>query len=94
MATPGVPCICSQSFDTAFGLGSAKSVLADTVTFFFRVNGQPSDINHDGFMDPAFAETYYNDDFAWAITPTSQAFDVLTVALHESGHALAATRQR
>lgn len=71
----------------AFGPFS-YSTLAITFTFYFTSNGQPTDINRDGYFDTAFTETYYNDNFSWALNASLPAIDVQSVALHESGHAL------
>ena len=60
-------------------------VIAVTFTFYFVSGGNPTDIDNNGQADTAFAETLYNDAFAWAINGN---IDVETVALHESGHGL------
>jgi hypothetical protein len=75
-------------FDAAFGPGASSSVIGVAVTFFFRQNGQPSDIDHDGYIDTAWVESYYNDNFAWGINAPLPAIDTQSVALHENGHAL------
>jgi hypothetical protein len=46
------------------------------------------DINHDGYADTVWTETYYSDAYAWSIDGQLPSIDVETVALHESGHAL------
>ena len=76
-------------FDALAPYGSTF-ILGVTFTFFFADDGgNPTDINHDGKGDAAFRETYYNDAFEWGIdTDNSDAIDVETVALHESGHGL------
>lgn len=58
-----------------------------TITFFWidPSTGDLSDINHDGYADIAFSETYYAD---WAPFAIDDDYDVETVALHESGHDL------
>jgi hypothetical protein len=73
-----------------FAPGGSTFILGITFTFFFtEADGTPTDINHDGELDTAFHETYYNDAFEWGInTDNSTALDVETVALHESGHGL------
>jgi hypothetical protein len=69
--------------------GGSQFILAVTFTFSFVDGaGNPTDINHDGQFDTALSETYYNDAFAWGIDVSTFPFDVETVALHESGHAL------
>ncbi len=66
------------------------------VNFTFVWTGQDSDGNGRG--DVAFKESYYNDGFNWVNDGTGERsdrnaageriFDIATVALHESGHAL------
>jgi hypothetical protein len=69
--------------------GGSQFILAVTFSFIFIDDaGNPTDINHDGQFDTALSETYYNDAFAWGIDVSTFPFDVETVALHESGHAL------
>jgi len=79
----------AEFFDALAPDGSTF-IVASTFTFFFTDDdGNPTDINHDGKIDAAFRETYYNDAFEWGIdTDNSPAIDVETVALHESGHGL------
>jgi hypothetical protein len=61
-------------------------ILGVTFTIIFTDDdGNPSDIDSNGKLDVAFRETYYNDAFRWRNGAT---YDVETVALHESGHAL------
>jgi hypothetical protein len=77
-------------FFDLFAPNGSTFILGITFTFIFvDENGNPTDINHDGELDTAFHETYYNDAFPWGInTDNSTAIDVETVALHESGHGL------
>jgi hypothetical protein len=49
-------------------------------------NGVPSDVDHNGVLDVAWREIYYNDAFAWSLGGSE--FDVATIALHEAGHGL------
>lgn len=74
-------------------------ILAITFTLFFTDQyGRPTDTDHDGYGDTAWTETYYNDieTYAngsvgvvpWAIDQELPYFDVESIALHESGHAL------
>jgi hypothetical protein len=63
-------------------------VLAVTFTVYFVQNGQPTDVNGDGYADTAFAEVYYNDEYAWGINQALPSIDVQSVALHENGHGL------
>ena len=58
------------------------------VTFTSRSPGQWSDINGDNYVDTAFSEIYYNDNFNWGINVIIPGIDVETVALHKSGHSL------
>lgn len=73
-------------------LGGGDFILAVSVTFFCL-----TDINGDNYLDTAFNEVYYNDNFPNAVFPLSPwttgqmalpAIDVQTVALHENGHSL------
>lgn len=64
----------------------SEFILAVTFTIIFTDDsGQPVDTNNDGKSDVAWREVYFNDNFLWQDGAT---FDVETVALHESGHAL------
>lgn len=68
--------------------GGGDFILAVTFTFiYFDENGLPTDIDQNGFNDVAFRETYYNDNFNWR-NSNSLDYDIETVALHETGHAL------
>lgn len=76
-------------FDRVTGPGGGESVVAISVTFIFvGLNGEPSDIDGDGYIDAAHSEVYYNQGFSWANGATDGRIDVETVALHEAGHAL------
>lgn len=69
----------------------SEFILGATFTLIWVENGEPVDTNGDGKPDAAFREIYYNDEFAWAVTPqtfTSPLIDVETIALHEAGHGL------
>jgi hypothetical protein len=78
------------AFFEAFAPGGGTNFLALTVTFIFLEgpNGPPTDSNGDQYLDVAFTETYYNNQFTWGINGARPQIDVETVALHESGHAL------
>lgn len=73
-------------FEAVTGEGGGASVLAMSVTFIFiGRDGQPSDLNGDGYYDTAANEIYFNDAFSWMV---GSGMDVETVALHELGHSL------
>lgn len=77
-------------FDAVLGPGAADNVLGVTFTFIWvDENGDPTDLDNNGFNDVAIKEIWYNDAFQWTDTglPAS-AFDIQTVAFHENGHAL------
>lgn len=77
-------------FELFVGPGSSNNVLGVTFTFIFvDGDGNPTDINNDGYADTALKEVWYNDGFLWTDEGnTATAIDVETVALHENGHAL------
>jgi Matrixin len=86
-------------FETVFGPGGGRGVLAFSVTFIFTdAAGNPVDTNGDNYLDTALNEVYYNDTFGdpasdragnpWAIDAPLPSIDVETVALHENGHSL------
>jgi hypothetical protein len=79
-----------EFFEHAVGPGGGDSTLAFTVTFIFiDESGNPTDLNGDHYLDTAFTEIYYNDNFPWGVdVDLPFGIDVETVALHESGHAL------
>ncbi len=74
-------------FDDVSGPGGGDTILAFSVTFVFvGPDGEPTDVDHDGYMDTAANEIYYNSGFSWL--GADAAFDLESVALHESGHSL------
>lgn len=77
-------------FDDFLGPGASSSVLGVTFTFvFIDDDGNPTDINNDGYDDVAIKEVWYNDNFLWTDQgDANTGTDVETVALHENGHAL------
>lgn len=76
-------------FEKVTGPGGGESVVALSVTFIYvGPDGEPSDLDGDGFIDAAHSEIYYNQGFSWANGATDGWIDVETVALHEVGHAL------
>jgi hypothetical protein len=88
-----------EYFETVGGPGGGRGILAFSVTFIFTDDeGNPTDINGDGYLDSALNEVYYNDTFGnrrtdragnpWAINQQLPAIDVETVSLHENGHSL------
>lgn len=82
-------------FDRIGGPGGGAGILGVNFTFVWS-GGQDSDGN--GRSDVAIKESYYNDGFNWVNDGTGERsdrnaageriFDIATVALHESGHAL------
>jgi hypothetical protein len=75
-------------FDAVNGPGSGDTVLAFSVTFvFIGADGNPSDVNRDGYLDTAANEIYYNDGFSWLLGAKG-GIDLESVALHETGHSL------
>lgn len=88
-----------EYFEAVGGPGGGRGILAFSVTFFFTDDdGNPTDINNDGYLDTALNEVYFNDTFGdpgddragnpWGIDVVLPGVDVETVALHESGHSL------
>ncbi|HEX7071151.1 MAG TPA: matrixin family metalloprotease [Rhodothermales bacterium] len=76
-------------FDIVLGPGASTSVLGVTFTFIWiDDDGNPTDLNGDGFEDTALAEVWYNDAFTWNTDGNNVDIDIETVALHENGHAL------
>lgn len=75
-------------FDDVLGEGASSSVLGVTFTLIWLdgPDGEPTDINNDGYEDLALKEVWYNDAFGWSTDGTLT--DIETVALHENGHAL------
>ena len=76
-------------FDQVLGPGSSTTVLGVTFPFvWLDEKGNPTDIDHDGLDDLAFAEIWYNGAFSWTNTGRGKEIDIQTVSLHENGHAL------
>ena len=76
-------------FDFVLGPGASSNVLGVTFTsVFVDDEGNPTDINNDGYADVAFKEVWYNDAFQWTNDANGPGVDIETVALHENGHAL------
>lgn len=76
-------------FEQLLGPGSSENVLGVTFTAVFTdEDGNPTDINNDGYADVAYKEVWYNDAFQWTNDPNGAGTDIETVALHENGHAL------
>ncbi len=75
-------------FERVTGPGGGESVVAISVTFIYvNLEGEPSDLDGDGYMDAAHSEIYYNQGFAWTAGATEGQVDIESVALHEAGHA-------
>ena len=72
---------------------SGDNILGVTFAFIFvdPITRQPTDIDHNGKLDAARTEIYFNDLHYWGdvtapgIDP-NQVIDLQTVALHEAGH--------
>ena len=76
-------------FESVTGPGGNESVVAISVTFIYTdLEGVPSDLDGDGYMDAAHSAIYYNQGFSWTHGAADGSIDVETVALHEVGHAL------
>jgi hypothetical protein len=61
-------------------------VVALSVTFIYvGPDGEPTDLDGDGYLDTAHNEIYYNQGFSWE---GGAGLDVESVALHELGHTL------
>ncbi|MHC4117626.1 MAG: matrixin family metalloprotease [Planctomycetota bacterium] len=87
-------------FFECFGPGGGHGILGVSVTFIWWDNAlnEPTDLNGDNYLDTAFVEIYYNDNFGdplgtragnpWGIDVELPGIDIETIALHESGHAL------
>lgn len=76
-------------FDSVVPLGG-ETVVALSVTFIFvGLDGNPTDIDKNGYLDTAVSEIYFNDAFRWtADGDAKESLDVESVALHELGHSL------
>jgi hypothetical protein len=76
-------------FERVTGPGGGESVVALSVTFIYvGLDGEPSDVDGDSYMDAAHSEVYYNQGFSWMAGAADGKIDIETVALHEVGHAL------
>lgn len=75
-------------FDKVAGPGGGETVLALSVTFIYiGPDGNPTDVNEDGYLDTASSEIYYNEGFSWLLAD-ERGIDIESVALHELGHSL------
>ena len=89
-----------RGFFESYFPGGGRGIVGLTLTFTFidPVTGQPTDINGDNFLDVAYTEVYYNDNFGdpngdrpantWGLDVQLPRVDVETVAVHENGHSL------
>lgn len=75
-------------FNAFFG-ADGPYILGVTWTFIW-VDGTtdiPTDIDHDGRLDTALKEMWFNDYSPWSNTGVG-GYDIQTIALHEEGHTL------
>lgn len=65
-------------------------ILAMTVPFIWiDSEDNPTDIDHDGAFDYAFAAIFYSSNYTWAIDDDiDDSIDVESIVLHEAGHGL------
>jgi hypothetical protein len=64
-------------------------ILAFAVTFVFvGPDGEPTDVDRDGYLDTALSEVYLNPTVDWTLPAGAGGTDLETVLLHELGHAL------
>lgn len=89
-----------RAFFESLAPGGGRGIVAVTLTFNFNdpVTGQPTDIDGDNYLDTAFTEVYYNDNFGdpngdrpankWGLDVALPRVDVETVSVHENGHSL------
>jgi len=76
-----------RAFFDALAPNGSAFILGVTFTFIFvDVNGNPTDIDHNGLADVAFREIYYNKRFPWGTGGNERNVDIQSVAIHESGH--------
>ena len=82
----------TSAFFNALTPNGAQFILGVTFTFVFTddVTEEPTDIDHDGNLDVAFREIYYNRSFPWTtdVAQSANNIDIESVVTHESGHAL------
>ena len=63
-------------------------ILGVTFTFIFMdEDGRATDVDNNGLFDTACTEIYLNREFWWS-PDGSGGYDIGTVAMHETGHAL------
>ncbi|KPM47459.1 hypothetical protein [Jiulongibacter sediminis] len=76
-----------RAFFDALAPGGGDFILGVTFTLLWQDGaGNFTDIDNNGKLDVAFREIYYNDKFSW--NTDGNSYDLETIALHESGHAL------
>lgn len=67
----------------------SDDILAFAVTFVFvGPDGEPTDVDGDGYLDTALSEVYLNPEVDWTVPVSLGGIDLETVLLHELGHAL------
>lgn len=77
------------SFFTAFAGAGGNSIIGVTFSLYFvDGNGDPTDIDRNGYADTGLAEIYYNTAVAWGNTGALNVVDTYTITTHETGHAL------
>jgi hypothetical protein len=77
------------SFFNAIVPGGSQFLLGVTFSFVFvDNNGNPTDVDRNGFPDAAFREIYYNRALPWTTSATNPfSVDIESTAAHEVGHA-------
>jgi hypothetical protein len=78
----------SSTFFNRLAKDGATFILGVTLTFnFIDADGNPTDIDHDGFPDAAFREIYFSRSFGWGNDLRPVNVDLESVIVHEAGHA-------
>jgi len=78
-----------KAFFDSIAVNGSTYILGVTYTLVWvDSNGDPTDMDHNGKMDVAFREIYYNNRFVWGINAGYPLIDVESIVLHETGHGL------